>query len=199
MSPEISSTILLSLGSVEVVGGGDVWEVEGVASVVNHRELPDRSAELSSRKVAEMRGKTVVSHSRSFRIIRVCWLTGRSLRVKQSVRWRKGDSENLEVFSTRGGGNEETHFNLRRTWIDGLSRRRREDVRESARGGCLVSDRVPLLKLLNHGLASSQPSLQGFYQTGSCQELFKSSRLQRMKPFATLVTLSGSPVYPTHN
>ena len=38
----------------------------------------------------------------------VCWLTGRSLRVKRSVRQRKGDSGDLEVFRTRGGGNEQT-------------------------------------------------------------------------------------------
>lgn len=42
----MSSTILFSFGSVEVVGGGGVCEVEGVASVAIHRELPDRSAEL---------------------------------------------------------------------------------------------------------------------------------------------------------
>lgn len=44
----MSSTILLSFGSVEVGGGGGVCEVEGVASVANHRELPDRSAELQN-------------------------------------------------------------------------------------------------------------------------------------------------------
>ena len=46
----MSSTILLSFGSAEVVGGGGVCEVEGVASVANHRELPDRSAELQNGK-----------------------------------------------------------------------------------------------------------------------------------------------------
>ena len=50
VSPEMSSTILFSFGSAGVVGGGGVCEVEGVASVANHRELPDRSAELRSRK-----------------------------------------------------------------------------------------------------------------------------------------------------
>ena len=52
VSPEISSTILFSFGSVEVVGGGGVSEVEGIASVANHRELPDRSADLESRRFA---------------------------------------------------------------------------------------------------------------------------------------------------
>ena len=46
----MSSTILFSFGSAEVGGGGGGCEVEGVASVANHRELPDRSAELRSRK-----------------------------------------------------------------------------------------------------------------------------------------------------
>lgn len=45
VSPEISSTILFNFGSVEIVGGG-VCEVEGVASVANHRGVPDRSAKL---------------------------------------------------------------------------------------------------------------------------------------------------------
>jgi hypothetical protein len=49
VSPEMSSTILFSFGSVEVVGGGGVCEEEGVASVANHREPPDRSAELHDR------------------------------------------------------------------------------------------------------------------------------------------------------
>jgi len=55
VSSEISSTILLSFGSVEVGGGGGVCEVEGVASVTNHRELPDRSAELQNRKSPKTR------------------------------------------------------------------------------------------------------------------------------------------------
>ena len=70
MSSEISSTILFSFGSAEVVGGGGVCEVEGAASVANHRELPDRSAELYREKVAkqERRGNVAMSYSRSFRI-----------------------------------------------------------------------------------------------------------------------------------
>ena len=66
----MSSTILFSFGSAEIVGGGGVCEVEGVASVVNHRELPDRSAELYHEKDAkqETRGKVAMSYSRSFRI-----------------------------------------------------------------------------------------------------------------------------------
>lgn len=52
VSPEISSTILFSFGSAEVAGGGGVCEVEGIASVVNHRELPDRRADLESRRFA---------------------------------------------------------------------------------------------------------------------------------------------------
>ena len=48
------------------MGGGGVCEVEGVASVANHRELPDRSAELQSRKIAKRgMGGRMVSHSRS--------------------------------------------------------------------------------------------------------------------------------------
>ena len=57
VSPEMSSTILFSFGSAEVVGGGGVCEVEGVAaSVVNHRELPDRSTELCDRKKMSEKG-----------------------------------------------------------------------------------------------------------------------------------------------
>lgn len=51
----MSSTILFSFGSVEVVGGGGVCEVEGAASVASHRELPGRSADLESGKF-EKRG-----------------------------------------------------------------------------------------------------------------------------------------------
>ena len=52
------------------MGGGGVCEVEGVASVVTHRELPDRSAELYHENNAKQgtRGKVVMSYSRSFRI-----------------------------------------------------------------------------------------------------------------------------------
>jgi hypothetical protein len=59
----MSSTILFSFGSAEVVGGGGVCEVEGVASVANHRGLPDRSAELQNRKSPKRgaRGNMVVS------------------------------------------------------------------------------------------------------------------------------------------
>lgn len=48
---------------MEVIGGGGVCEVEGVASVASHRELPDRSAELHDGKSAKRgtRGKIVVS------------------------------------------------------------------------------------------------------------------------------------------
>jgi hypothetical protein len=39
--------MLFSFGSVEAMGGGGGCDVEEeVASVANHRELPDRSAEL---------------------------------------------------------------------------------------------------------------------------------------------------------
>jgi len=69
VSPEMSSTILFSFGSVEVGGGGGVCEVEGVASVANHRELPDRSAELHNRKSAsEGREERGGERSRSFRL-----------------------------------------------------------------------------------------------------------------------------------
>ena len=73
VSPEMSSTILFSLGSAEVVGGGGVWEVEGVASVANHRELPDRSAELHSTEKVQVRNerKYVGERSRSFRLYRL--------------------------------------------------------------------------------------------------------------------------------
>jgi hypothetical protein len=53
----MSSTILLSFGSVEVIGGGGVCEVEGAASVANHRELLDRSAELQSRRIPKNKRK----------------------------------------------------------------------------------------------------------------------------------------------
>jgi hypothetical protein len=68
--------------------------------------------------------------------------------VKQSVRRKKGDSGNLEVFSTR---RDETRRRV--LTYDGHGRRlelkqgheqRREDIRESARGRCLISDSVPL-------------------------------------------------------
>ena len=60
VSPEMSSTILFSFGSAEVVGGGGVCEVEGVAaSVANHRELPDRSTELCDRKKCRRKEREV--------------------------------------------------------------------------------------------------------------------------------------------
>ena len=65
----MSSTILFSFGSVEVGGGGGVCEVEGVASVANHRELPDRSAELRKGRVSGgTGGKGGGECSRSFRL-----------------------------------------------------------------------------------------------------------------------------------
>ena len=53
----MSSTILFSFGSAEVAGGGGGCEVDGAASVVNHREVPDRSAELRERRGAKTRGE----------------------------------------------------------------------------------------------------------------------------------------------
>ena len=50
------------------MGGGGVCEVEGVASVANHRELPDRSAELCERKGLNEGGS---ERSRSFRLYRL--------------------------------------------------------------------------------------------------------------------------------
>lgn len=39
--------------------------------------------------------KGVGEHPRSVRILNVCWLTGRSLRARRSVRPRKGDSREI--------------------------------------------------------------------------------------------------------
>ena len=64
----MSSTILFSFGSVEVGGGGGVCEVEGVASVANHRELPDRSAELHDIKGTSRKERRHGERFRSFRL-----------------------------------------------------------------------------------------------------------------------------------
>ena len=69
--------------------------MEGVASVVNRRELPDRSAELRNEEKESKAKKGVGEHPRSVRILNVCWLTGRSLRARRSVRPRKGDSREI--------------------------------------------------------------------------------------------------------
>ena len=62
--------MLFSFGSVGVVGGGGGCEVEEVASVANHRELPDRSAELRNGKgKCEVRGGGIVV---SIPMMRVC-------------------------------------------------------------------------------------------------------------------------------
>ena len=43
------------------MGGGGICEVEGVDSVANHREVPDRSAELRNRKKNPSENEMVVS------------------------------------------------------------------------------------------------------------------------------------------